>query len=80
MIFQYVLDGLIELIIWLVSLIPVAGSCVLDGVDSAVSWFGYIYSASQYIIPWSDLFFMLGITLTIASGQIFVQIIKTIRG
>jgi len=80
MIFQLILDGLIGLLTFLVELIPVAGSCVLDSVDSAISWFGYIYSASQYIVPWSDLFFMLGITLTIASGQIIVQIIKYIKG
>ena len=80
MILQTIIDGILEVILFLVMLIPTASVCVLDGVDSAVSWFGYIYSASQFIVPWSDIFFMLGITLTIAMGQIFVQVIAYLKG
>jgi hypothetical protein len=79
MIFQFIVDSLLDLVLFVVNLIPEASPCILDGVDQAIGWFAYIYSASMYIVPWSDIFFMLGITLTIAIGQIAVQSIAYLR-
>lgn len=80
MILQLIVDGLLDLLTFFVNWIPAAAPCVLDGVDSAISWFGYVYSAVDLIVPWSDIMFMLGITLMIAIAQINVQVIKYLRG
>lgn len=79
MILQTIINGILDLLLFIVNLIPAASPCILDGVDQAIGWFAYIYSASMYIVPWNDIFFMLGITLTIAIGQIAVQSIAYLR-
>lgn len=76
MILQNIVDTFLNVLIWMANLLPIANACVLDGVDSAVSWFGYIYSATAIIVPWGDIWIMLEITLAVAFAQIGVQVIK----
>ena len=78
MILQNIVDTILNLLIYIVNLIPVANACVLNGVDNAVSWFGYIYSATSIIVPWRDIWIMLEITLAVALAQIGAQVIKFI--
>lgn len=80
MILTLSLGFILDLIMSLILLIPVAEACNFTGVTEAISWFGYVYGASSLFIPYSDVFAMFGIIMTMMLAQITIQAYKSIRG
>lgn len=76
MILQTIIDSILNLLIYFVNMLPIMSACAFDGIDSAMSWFGYIYSATAIIVPWGDIWIMLEITLAVSLAQISVQVVK----
>jgi hypothetical protein len=77
-----------DLFLWIVNpimefitgFIPVGVTCPFTGFSFVGSYLGSIYRATADFVPWTEMFMMASILITIMMIRVAMQVVHLIRG